>query len=78
MTNQKQMHLMIRSISTAWLKVLQSKYLEKSQKTSKGEMQQTHQLLLTTQNGSKTNENKVEIFEIFQLKQMLNHQKWKY
>ena len=41
-------------------------------------MQQTHQLLLTTQNGSKTNENKVEIFEIFQLKQMLNHQKWKY
>ena len=78
MTNQKHMHLMIRSISTAWLKVLQSKYLEKSQKTSKGETQQTHQLLLTTQNGNKTNESKVDIFEIFQLKQMLNHQKWKY
>ena len=68
MTNQKHMHLMIRSVSTAWLKVIQSKYLEKNQKTFTGETQQTHQLLLTTQHGNKTNEGKVEIFEIFQLK----------
>ena len=64
-TNQKHAHLKTRSASTAKLRAVKSRYVEKKLKTSKDETHQTNQMSYTTQDANKTSESNDEIFEIF-------------
>ena len=56
-TNQKHVCLKTRSASTAKLRAIQLRYVEKKLKTPKVETYQTHEMSHTTQDGNKTNEN---------------------